>query len=438
MHYLLAMTMLAASATAQVRLPAVPLPAVPLPALPLQTLPQTLGQVPQSLDRLSDLRHLEINRLIRVNRRVIDTDSNGEPVIRGEVLALSPSEAAMNGARSHGFVVDREQSIDAMNIRLVILRAPPSLSTKKALRALREADPDGSYDYNHIYTGGGANSPGFTPATGASSQDAAASANTADSAAQPRVRMGLLDTGIDATHPVFRESIIHAWGCGDHAVPAPHGTSVASLMIGRSAVFHGVQPNAELYAADVYCGRPAGGAADALVAALGWLVQEQVPVINVSLVGPKNATLEAVVGILVRNGYILVAAVGNDGPAAPALYPASYPGVVGVTAVDAHGQVLVEAARGPQVMFAAPGADLAAAFTGQSYTSVRGTSFAAPFVAAMLAVGIAAPNSANSAAVIEALAKTAVDLGPRGRDLTYGFGLVGTEYRIDPEPLIHR
>ena len=105
MHYLLAMTMLAASATAQVRLPAVPLPAVPLPALPLQTLPQTLGQVPQSLDRLSDLRHLEINRLIRVNRRVIDTDSNGEPVIRGEVLALSPSEAAMNGARSHGFVV---------------------------------------------------------------------------------------------------------------------------------------------------------------------------------------------------------------------------------------------------------------------------------------------------------------------------------------------
>ncbi len=433
MHYLLAMTLLAASATAQVRLPA-----VPLPALPLQTLPQTLGQLPQSLDRLSDLRHLEIGRLIRANRRIIDTDPNGEPVIRSEILALSPSEAALNGARSLGFIVDREQSIDAMNIRLAVLRAPPSLSTKKALRVLREADPDGSYDYNHIYTGGGANAPGFTPTTAVAPQDAAVSASIVGSAAQARVRVGLLDTGIDATHPVFRESIIHAWGCGDHVVPAPHGTSVASLMIGRSEVFHGVQPNAELYAADVYCGRPAGGAADALVAAFGWLVQQRIPVINVSLVGPKNATLEAVVGALVRNGYIIVAAVGNDGPAAPALYPASYPGVVGVTAVDARHQVLIEAARGPQVMFAAPGSDLAAAFTGQRYTAVRGTSFAAPFVATLLAVGIAAPNSANAAAVIEALGKTAVDLGPRGRDLTYGFGLVGAEYRIDPEPIIHR
>jgi subtilisin family serine protease len=209
-------------------------------------------------------------------------------------------------------------------------------------------------------------------------------------------------------------------------------------MIGRSALFSGVQPNAELYAADVYCGRPTGGAADALIAALGWLVQEQVPVINISLVGPRNAALEAVIGSLIRSGYVIVAAVGNDGPAAPPLYPASYPGVVGVTGVDAHRHVLIEAARGPQVMFAAPGADVAAASMDHGYTSVRGTSFAAPFVAALLAAGIVAPNSAAAAAAIEALTKTAVDLGSPGRDLTYGFGLVGADYRIDPAVLIHR
>ena len=428
------MTMMAGTARPQLRLPA-----VQVPALPLQTLPQPLSQVhSQSLDQLSDLRHLEIGRLIRGNRRIIDSDLNGEPVIRSEVLALSPSDGALDGARSLGFTIDRQQTIGGMNIHLVVLRAPPQLSTKNALRALREADPNGSYDYNHIYSGSGINSPGSPAVTAASPPHTVPSARAQPPAAQAEMRVGLLDTGIDTTHTAFRDSTLHSWGCGDRAVPAAHGTAVASLMIGRGALFHGVQPNAELYAADVYCGRPTGGAADALIAALGWLVQERVPVINISLVGPKNAALEAVIGSLIRSGYVIVAAVGNDGPAAPALYPASYPGVVGVTGVDAHGHVLIEAAHGPQVMFAAPGADLAAASMDRGYASVRGTSFAAPFVAALLAAAIAAPNSADAAAAIEALARIAVDLGPPGRDLTYGFGLVAADYRIDPATLIHR
>jgi subtilisin family serine protease len=109
-----------------------------------------------------------------------------------------------------------------------------------------------------------------------------------------------------------------------------------------------------------------------------------------------------------------------------------------VTAVDAHRRILIEAARGPQVMFAAPGADIAAAGTDHTYAAVRGTSFAAPFVAALLATGLAEPDAIAAAAAIDALAKTAVDLGPPGRDLTYGFGLVGADYRVDPAPLIRR
>jgi hypothetical protein len=394
----------------------------------LQTLPQTLDQAgSQSLDRLSDLRHLEIGRLVRAHRQVVDTDPDGEPVVRNEILGLSPADAALDQARSLGFSIDREQTIGAMNIRLVVFRAPQGMSTNKALRALRRADPGGSYDYNHIYSGGGALSRGG-PAGGATGRDALPSAPPAAGPAQLRVRIGLMDTGVDATHPVFRESVVHAWGCDSHAIPAAHGTAVASLLIGRSDVFHGVRPDAELYAADVYCGRPTGGAVDALVAAFGWFVQERVPVINVSLVGPKNAMLETVIGGLIAGGYIIVAAVGNDGPAAPPLYPASYPHVVGVTAVDSHRRVLIEAARGPQVMFAAPGADLAAAGSEHAYADVRGTSFAAPIVAALLASGLAAPNSADASAAIDALAKNAVDLGPPGRDLTYGFGLVGADY----------
>jgi hypothetical protein len=440
MHYILAMTMIATGATAQVRLPA-----ISLPALPLQTLPQTLDQAAsRSLDRLSELRHLEIGRLIRANPRVVDADPNGDPVVRNEILGLAPTEAALDQARALGFLVDREQVIGGMNIRVVVFTAPPAMTTKKALRTLRDADPGGSYDYNHIYgsgaSGGRASSRGSTQAPGTAARDAPAPVPVppSTSPARSRARVGLLDSGVDLTHPVFRDSVVHTSGCGNHAVPAAHGTAVASLLIGRSEVFHGVQPDAELYAADVYCGRPTGGAVDMLVAAFGWMVQEKVPVINVSLVGPKNAMLERVIGDLIAGGYVIVAAVGNDGPAAPPLYPASYPHVVGVTAVDAYRHVLIEAARGPQVMFASPGADLAAAGNDHAYAAVRGTSFAVPFVAALLASRLAAPNSADAAAAVDQLAKSAVDLGSPGRDLTYGFGLVGADYRVDPAPLIRR
>jgi subtilisin family serine protease len=113
------------------------------------------------------------------------------------------------------------------------------------------------------------------------------------------------------------------------------------------------------------------------------------------------------------------------------LYPASYPHVIGVTAVDAHRRVLIEAARGNQVMFAARGADMSAADSGAKYAAIRGTSFAAPIVAALLAQSVTAPDLGSANAAIEVLARSAIDLGSKGRDLTYGFGLVAADYSSD-------
>jgi hypothetical protein len=109
----------------------------------------------------------------------------------------------------------------------------------------------------------------------------------------------------------------------------------------------------EIFAADVYCGEAFGGAVDAVSAAFGWMAREHVAVINVSLVGPRNKLMERVVKSLVSRGHLIVAVVGNDGPAAPPLYPASHEGVIGVTAVDGKHLVLIEACRGKQVDFAA-------------------------------------------------------------------------------------
>jgi subtilisin family serine protease len=204
--------------------------------------------------------------------------------------------------------------------------------------------------------------------------------------------------------------------------------------VGQAAGFSGVLPPAELYAADVYCGLPTGGNVMVLAAALSWLAAQHVPVINVSLVGPADATLERVIARLVASGVLIVAAVGNDGPAAPPLYPAAYAGVIGVTGVDARRRVLLEAVRGPQVAFAAPGADMAAAGDDGDYIAVRGTSFAAPVVAALLA-DVLWKSAADAAAARVALVSAAVDLGSAGPDPIFGAGLVGERFRIAPPPL---
>jgi subtilisin family serine protease len=272
--------------------------------------------------------------------------------------------------------------------------------------------------------------------------------------AGPGTKIGLVDGGVDTSHDVFRDIVIHQHGCTDAPVPAAdrtaarstaahetaahdtaahetlaHGTAVASLMIGRSPRFHGAASGSELYAADVYCGLPTGGAVDAVADALAWLAREHVPVINVSLVGPPNVMLENVIRLVIARGHVVVAAVGNDGPAAPPLYPASYPDVVGVTGVDAHQRVLLEACRGRQVKFSAPGADMSAANPAQSYVVVRGTSFASPIVAGLLAETLREPDKVAAQRAVADLAARAIDLGAPGPDPVYGFGLVGGDLR---------
>ena len=162
------------------------------------------------------------------------------------------------------------------------------------------------------------------------------------------------------------------------------------------------------------------------------MAREQVAVVNVSLVGPANRVLERAVTAMNDKGHLIVAAVGNDGPAAPPLYPATYAGVVGVTGVTPARRVLPEAAQGAQVMLAAPGSELAVARPGGGYVVARGTSFAAPLVAGLLAETLQAPDRNAAAAALARVALGAEDLGAPGRDPAFGLGLVAERARIAP------
>ena len=408
------------------RLPGVSIPGPPvgLPAEPLGTTVR--------LQDLRGARHLRIRELVRANREVIELDSRGEPLVRGEVLGLSVSPDALQRAQAAGFTVARESALTELGLTVTVLVPPQGTSASRALRALRRLDPAGTYDLNHIYTHSG-------DAPIANAVPSPAAPEPVDAAAAPSgPGIGLVDGGVDARHPVFHNVVIHSWGCEGEVRPSPHGTAVASLLVGRSDQFAGVAPGAVLYSADVYCNAPTGGNVYALAAAFSWLVSEHAAVINVSLVGPPNVTLERVIAQLVATGHVVVAAVGNDGPAAPPLYPAAYRGVIGVTGVDARRRVLLEAGRGPQVAFAAPGADMAAAAGADAFAAVRGTSFAAPIVAGLIAQQLGTAGEPAAEDVLARLASTAVDLGARGRDEIYGAGLIGDQYRVDPALVVAR
>ena len=410
-------------------LPAQIVPPLQLPSVQgvTQELDRTVGGVLDSVDpqRLQELRRDRIRELMRRNP-ALERDPRGAPMVRNEVVALSPSQQALDRARAAGFGVGRTRTLEGLDTTIVVLQAPVGMSTRRALDRLRAADPDGVYDYNHVYLESG----DVTPAGGEQGAVVAAS----DLSAPASVRIGLIDGGVQRSHPVFRDITVVEYGCAGGTVPSPHGTAVASLLVGRTDAFHGAAPGAQLYAADVYCGLATGGAVDSVAEAFAWMSRQRVPVINISLVGPANGLLEQIVRRVTERGHLVVAAVGNDGPGSPPLYPAAYPAVIAVTGVDSHQRVLVEAGRGKHVDFSAPGSNMSAAGLESGYGRVRGTSFAAPIVAGLLARQMASLDKAQADAAVAALAAQAVDLGAKGPDRIYGVGLIGEALR-PPENL---
>jgi subtilisin family serine protease len=121
---------------------------------------------------------------------------------------------------------------------------------------------------------------------------------------------------------------------------------------------------------------------------------------------------------------VIVAAAGNNGAGAEPSYPAAYPGVVAVTAVDHELNVYQRATRGPYVDLAAPGVNVWTASAQGTGSLKTGTSYAVPFVSAAAGVLLASRPDLDITAVRTRLEKATLDLGQPGRDPTFGFGLI--------------
>jgi hypothetical protein len=267
------------------------------------------------------------------------------------------------------------------------------MSLAKAEAALRRLLPQAniSADNLHMPAGGAASAPAGRRSTSAAAIDTS---------------VGLIDGGPGPSTPV---EAVRGFAQGAPRA-SDHGSATVSLLRGQGL--------RRIAVADVFGADPAGGNALAISRAIDWLIGQRARVISISLVGPNNPLLGKAIAVARRRGVIFVAAVGNNGPAAPPAYPASYPGVIAVTGVDGRNRALIEAGRALHLDYAAPGADMAAANAVGRWARVRGTSYAAPLVAARAAAAVSAGS------VIAELDREAVDLGRKGPDSTYGRGLL--------------
>lgn len=360
----------------------------------LDPLQGALGEVARGAARLADARLARLGDLVRRNRDVVERDAAGDPARRGELLLTGASDTDIAQAEAAGFAVLGRERLDSLDITVVRLATPPRQSLAKAEAALRQLLPQAtiSADTLHFQSSAAASAGGALP--------------TAPAGAPIDQPVGIIDGAPGAAVPV---AATRGFAKGA-PTPSHHGSAVASLL--RSA---GVR---RIAVADVYGIDPAGGNALAIARGLDWLVGQGSRVVSISLVGPNNPLVARAIAAAQRRGVHVVAAVGNDGPAAPPSYPASYPGVIAVTAVDGRNRALIEAGRATHLDYAAPGADLLAADAAGRWTRVRGTSYAAPFVAARTAAAL------GRGAPIPMLDREALDLGRKGADPVFGRGLL--------------
>lgn len=338
---------------------------------------------------LARLRLDRLDELVRRNRQSIERDERGAPARRGELLMVDPTEAQVAAAQGAGFALLARERMDELGLAVVRLGVPAGQPLARAEARLRHEVPDATIAADTLHEPAGKGGPQFPAHVGPQ--------------AAIDTPVGLIDGAPGAG---FRAAATRGFARGA-PFPSDHGSATVSLLAGA-----GVR---RVYVADVYGTDPAGGNALAIVKALDWLAGAGVPVVSISLVGPDNPLVGRAIVAARSRGTVVVAAVGNDGPAAPPAYPASYPGVVAVTAVDSRNRALIEAGRALHLDYAAPGADMAATDRAGRWRQVRGTSYAAPLVAARAAAAY------PTGPVVPALDREARPLGPAAQ---YGRGLL--------------
>lgn len=357
-----------------------------------------------------------------------DDATKPHPIEPGEVLVIDPKDEDIRKILDRGFTVGSRFRLGALGIVMVQFNTPDDMTEVDAVTYLRRNFPDLVVDTNDLMDLSGKDRPQV-----AQIQDFSRSLSGWGAVSETcgtGIRMGQIDGVVDTRHPALQgRKLTFASFLKKDRIPTAedHGTAMAVLLIGRQVgdMPAGLLPGAHLYAANIFEireGRQSGNLA-AFVRAIDWLVKNKVQVANLSIAGVDNQIMRLAVALSSNHGLLLVAAAGNNGPGADPAWPAADDGTLAVTAIDRTMHRYHFANRGNYIDFAAPGVDIPTQ-TPHGVKVQSGTSFAVPFVTAMVALHLQAGFEADLDLIRRSLMRYTTDLGTAGKDPNFGWGLV--------------
>lgn len=347
-----------------------------------------------------------------------------------ELIVAGLSPADISTLQGEGFTIQVTRSSETLGQSVSRVGPPAGLGTSKALKRIEDVSPGSTAARNDVFQRsaiGPYKAMGEACGAGCESFVMTGWKTNYLQCELPEV-IGVIDTGVDPAHPSLAGANVELASVrrSDRRPSDPaHGTGVVSLLVGQpGSDVVGVLPKAKVVAVDAFHRAGKSDSTDAfdLVAALDLLAERNVRIVNLSLAGPENPVLADAVAKYVDRGATLIAAAGPSSGKTGG-YPAKYPGVIAVAAIDGDMRPSRLSARGSHISYAGPGVGMTVASPGGKARLATGTSFAAPIVSAAFAAA-KSDTGGDNGQTLQTLQGLAKDLGTPGRDPVYGWGLV--------------
>lgn len=237
-----------------------------------------------------------------------------------------------------------------------------------------------------------------------------------------KINIGIIDTGIDPTHPDLRSSVYQGINLIFPGMPPTddngHGTHIAGIIAGASTRqgILGVAPLSAIHAVKAFDRFGSAYVSD-IIAGIDWCVENDMDIINMSF-GMKSYSLalESTIKSAYKAGKIIVASCGNEGRKASIDYPARFHQVVSVGATTRTGKVASFSNKGKRIDIYAPGEKIYSCWLNSKYNELSGTSMATAHVTGVIALMLGAKPSLKPLQVKQALKRNSISFTKEKRE----------------------
>lgn len=228
-----------------------------------------------------------------------------------------------------------------------------------------------------------------------------------------RIRIGVIDTGADYSHPDLRYSLAR----GIHLLNRTslphddngHGTHIAGTIAaaGGTHGMIGVAPRSLIYPVKAFDHNGSAYVSD-IILGIDWCVRSRMNIINMSF-GMKSTSvsLKNIVNKAHEAGVVIVASSGNDKKQRTADYPAKYAQTISVGATNRDGKVAAFSNSGPYIDIYAPGEKITSSWLGGGHREMSGTSMATSHVSGAIALLLAVRPNLTPSEIKRRLRRTA-------------------------------